>query len=125
MNTSIYAATEAPLYDFSRLGKLGQKPAFVREIKQMFVLRVPTQLAELQAAVVATNWVAVAQVAHSLKSTFGNLRMDECAGQLRQIEVLAQRQDDQLQQLVILRAVQATTELIVTIFSHDLQAVAA
>jgi two-component system aerobic respiration control sensor histidine kinase ArcB len=122
MSLSIYSTAEAPLYDFSRLGKLGQKPAFVREIKQMFVLRVPAQVTELQAAIEATKWVEVAQVAHSLKSTFGNLRMDECASQMRQIEVLALRQDDQLQQLIILRAVQATTELIVKLFSQDLQA---
>jgi two-component system aerobic respiration control sensor histidine kinase ArcB len=124
MNPSIYAATEAPLYDFSRLGKMGQKPAFVREIKHLFVKRVPAQLAELQAAMEAANWVVVAQVAHSLKSTYGNLRIDECASQLREIEVLAQRQDDHPQQLIILNAVQATTALIVDRFSHDLQAAA-
>jgi HPt (histidine-containing phosphotransfer) domain-containing protein len=125
MNPSIYSELEAPLYDFSRLGKLGQKPAFVREIKQMFVLRVPAQLAELQAAMEAADWVAVAKAAHSLKSTFGNLRMDECASQLCQIELLAQRRDDPRQQLIILRAVQATSELIVNLFSQDLQAVSA
>ena len=120
MTPCLNAAPEAPLYDFSRLGKLAQNPAFVREIKQMFVLRVPAQLAELQAAVEAANWVAAEQVAHSLKSTFGNLRIDDCASQLRQLEVLAQRQEDARQQLIILRAVRATSELIVSIFSQDL-----
>lgn len=116
------SALDTPLYDFSRLGKLGQKPAFVREIKLMFVQGVPAQLAELQRAVEATDWEEATKLAHSLKSAFGNLRMDECAGHLRQIETLARQGTDKLQQLIILRAVLATTEVVVGLFQQDLQA---
>lgn len=111
---------DAPLYNFNRLGRLGQNPDFVREIKQLFVEQVPQQVQQLYAAVEAAECEQVAHLAHNLKSMFGNLSLDEVADQLRQVEALAKQSADQRQQLLIVRAVEDTATLVARLFHQDL-----
>ncbi|WBA43067.1 Hpt domain-containing protein [Hymenobacter canadensis] len=119
--TPAATAAEVPLYHFNRLGRLGQNPGFVREIKQLFVGQVPEQLLELRAAIAAADWPQVAHLAHNLKAMFGNLGMEDAVSQLRQVESLAQQAADQRQQQLIVRAVETTATVVAQLFTQDLQ----
>ncbi|WP_170172767.1 Hpt domain-containing protein [Hymenobacter rigui] len=119
--SSPHPAPEVPLYHFDRLGRLGQNPAVVREIKALFVQLVPGQVRELKLAVEAGEWLAAEQGAHSLKSMFGNLGMDEIVAQLRQVEDLARQGTDQRQQQLIVQAIDHTATVVAQCFTQDLQ----
>lgn len=46
-------------------------------MQQLFIDTIPGQLQQLSLALEATDWLAATQLAHSLKSTFGNLQNEE------------------------------------------------
>lgn len=75
-----------PLVDFSGLGKLAHNPVFVRELMQLFVAQVPTQVEQMQAAIAQQNWPELARHAHSLKSLFGTLRIEPGTTLLNQMQ---------------------------------------
>ena len=76
----------AKLYDFSGLGSLGEDAVFIRKMQDLFVEIVPDQLQKLANTIELQQWQEVAMIAHSLKSTYGNIRIVEAAEFLRRIE---------------------------------------
>lgn len=114
------AAPPARLYDFSGLGKLASDVGFVREMQQMFIERVPVQIAELQTTIDAEDWITIAQRAHSLKATFGNLRIEPSTALLKEMECLAFQHRDKLELTAILKMVATTAAAVVSIFRQEL-----
>lgn len=110
----------AALYDFSGLGKLARHPAFVREMQQLFVDRVPSQLAQLRTIIAAQDWPTLVLEAHSLKATFGTLRMEPGATLLGQLESLA-GQPGQPPLLPILDLVAHSAAAVISLFEQELQ----
>lgn len=111
-------------YDFSGLGKLAKNADFVREIQQLFIGRVPQQLAELQALIEREDWPMAAGSAHSLKSTFGNLKVEPGTSLLCQIEQVAQQPGDKSQLPTLLQAVFSSANIVVELFKQELNLVA-
>lgn len=109
-----------PLYDFSGLGKLSNDAGFVREMQQMFVERVPGQVAELRSAIEEEDWLTIAQRAHSLKATFGNLRIEPGTALLKELECIAFQHRDKLEMLAILSVVATAADAVVQIFRQEL-----
>jgi two-component system aerobic respiration control sensor histidine kinase ArcB len=114
------SASPASLYDFSGLGKLSQDAGFVREMQQMFIERVPVQIAELQRTIDSEDWITIAQQAHSLKATFGNLRIEPSTTLLKELEHLAFQHRDKLELTAIMKVVATTADAVVSIFRQEL-----
>lgn len=115
------ASASRPSYDFSGLGKLANNAGFVRELQQLFVRRVPGQLAQLELLIAAEDWLALAQEAHGLKATFGTFKMEPGASLLSQMEALAQQAaPQQQQQLTLLDLLKTTAAVVVALFKQEL-----
>ena len=114
------ASPPARLYDFSGLGKLSRDAGFVREMQQMFIERVPVQIAELQRTIDSEDWITIAQQAHSLKATFGNLRIEPSTTLLKELECLAFQHRDKLELMAIMKVVTTTANVVVSIFRQEL-----
>lgn len=114
------ADTPPALYDFSGLGKLAQDPGFVREMQQLFVERVPKQLLQLAATIEEEQGEATARLAHSLKASFGNLRMEPGTTLLKKLEASAKQQGDKQELTATLAAITATAEAVLRIFREEL-----
>lgn len=114
------SAPPTRLYDFSGLGKLSQDAGFVREMQRMFVERVPAQVAELQCAIDSEDWITIAQQVHSLKATFGNLRIEPSTTLLKELECLAFQHRDKLELTAIMKVVTTTADAVVSIFRQEL-----
>ena len=108
------------LYDFSGLGRISQNAGFVQEMQRMFVERVPVQVAELQRAIDSEGWETVAQQAHSLRATFGNLRIEPSTTLLKELECLVFQHRDKLELLSIMKVVSTTADAVVSIFRQEL-----
>lgn len=108
------------LYNFSGLGKLAQDPGFVREMQQMFVDRVPNQLLQVAAAIEEEQWETTARLAHSLKASFGNLRMEPGASLLKQLETKAKHQGAKQELAAMLDVITTTAEAVVRAFRDEL-----
>ncbi|MBU6121963.1 Hpt domain-containing protein [Hymenobacter siberiensis] len=121
MAAEIMPPAARPLYDFSGLGKLANNSAFVREMQSMFVNQVPGQIAQLKATIEGEDWVTIAYHAHSLKSTFGNLRIEPSTGLLKEMERIAFQHRDKLELLAILQVVATTTDVVVRLFEQELR----
>ena len=80
------AAAPAPAYGFQGLGKLANDPAFIRKMQQLFIDTVPVQLTELGAALTQLDWPAATRLTHNLKSSFGNLQVEDGLRRLRLME---------------------------------------
>lgn len=120
MTTEFAASPPRPLYDFSGLGKLSNDAGFVREMQQMFVERVPGQVVELRATIEEEDWLTIAQRAHSLKATFGNLRIEPGTALLKELECIAFQHRDKLEMLAILKVVATAADAVVQIFRQEL-----
>lgn len=83
------AAPEPPLYDFSDLGHLAHDAVFIRKMQQLFSKRAPEQLALLVQAFQEQDLETMAQIAHNLKSTYGNIKIMPAAEALKKIEDIA------------------------------------
>ena len=116
----IAAAPPTRLYDFSGLGKISQNAGFVREMQRMFVERVPVQVAALQRAIDSEDWTTIAQQVHSLKATFGNLRIEPSTTLLKELECLAFQHRDKLELTAIMKVVATTADAVVSIFRQEL-----
>lgn len=118
------AATTGPpvpvRYDFSGLGKLASDAGFVREIQRMFIDRVPGQLAQLETAIETGDWTGIAHQAHSLKATFGNLRIEPGTALLKEMEGIALQQREKLELLAILKVVAGAADAVVGMFRQEL-----
>ena len=114
------ALPAAVRYDFSGLGKLSGDAGFVREMQQLFIDHVPGQVVQLQATIEAEDWSTIAMRAHSLKATFGNLRIEPGTGLLKEMEIIAYQQRDKLELLAILKVVAKSAELVTDIFRQQL-----
>ena len=126
MSTNLSPAIEhtycvsGALYDFSGLGKLAKNAEFVRGMQQLFVERVPGQLAQLHATLENQDWRTMAQRAHSLKSTFGTLKIEPSADLLNQIERIAIEQGDTNRLEAMLRVIITATDAVVSLFQQEL-----
>jgi two-component system, OmpR family, aerobic respiration control sensor histidine kinase ArcB len=80
---------EPPLYDFSDLGHLAHDAVFIRKMQQLFQKRAPEQLALLVNAYQEKDRETMAQIAHNLKSTYGNIKIMPAAEALKKIEDIA------------------------------------
>lgn len=108
------------LYDFSGLGSLAQDVAFIQRMQRLFIETVPGQLKEIKDAIKQEDWEAVAQMAHRLKSTYGNIKMREAAEIMKNIEQLAHSKSytDQINNLV--HKVFELTDHVLIAFSAEL-----
>lgn len=118
--TSLTPPPAAVRYDFSGLGKLASDAGFVREMQQMFIDRVPAQVAQLHATIEAEDWATIAQRAHSLKATFGNLRIEPGTALLKEMEIIAYQHRDKMELLAILKVVAKAAETVTAIFRQQL-----
>lgn len=107
-------------YDFSGLGKLSQDIGFVREMQQMFIDRVPAQVEQLKATIEEEDWLTIAQQAHSLKATFGNLRIEPGTALLKEMECIAFQHRDRLELMAILKVVASSAAAVVQLFQQQL-----
>ena len=118
--TGVTPANQLPLYDFSGLGKLAKNPAFVREMQQLFIEQVPVQIAQLWGTIEQEDWFTIAHQAHSLKATFGNLRIEPSTGLLKEMEIIAFQHRDKQELTAILRVVASAAEVVVRVFKQEL-----
>lgn len=109
-----------PLYDFSGLGKLAGNAEFVREMQQMFIEQVPAQLSCLAATIEAEDWPNIALRAHSLKATFGNLRIEPSTSLLKELEILAGQHHDKHELLDLLQVVEQSGTTVIRHFRQEL-----
>lgn len=115
------AISSAPvLYDFSGLGRLAQDACFVREMQRMFVEYVPKQLMQLATTVEEEQWESTAGLAHSLKATFGTLRIEPSTSLLKELETSAKQQREKQELKTTLEIITSTANAIVLIFRDEL-----
>jgi signal transduction histidine kinase/DNA-binding response OmpR family regulator len=119
------AAPAAPSYGFAGLGKLAHDATFIRKMQQLFIDTVPAQLGQLEAAVASHNWEAARQVSHSLKSTYGNLQIEEAVHYAKKIEEILKKNPTGDSLLNLLRALRQLTTQLVEAFERNLQLPAA
>ncbi|WBO86691.1 Hpt domain-containing protein [Hymenobacter yonginensis] len=112
----------APLYHFAALGRLANAPAFVREIKQVFLQDTPARLAGLEAAIAAANWGLVAREAHSLKSMMGLLGLRQSMHLLRQMEQAADSRPAQQHMPIWLRSLRLSVAPVLLALHNELRA---
>ena len=108
-------------YDFSGLGKLANEAGFVREMQQLFIDRVPGQLAQLAADIEHEDWLTITHWAHSLRATFSNLRIEPGTALLKELEIIAYQHRDKLELLAILKVVTSAADAVVSIFRQELR----
>jgi len=77
------------LYSFSNLGSLAHNEEFVHQMMEMFISTVPEQVNTMAQKIKEKDWSEVTEISHSLKSTFGNIQMNDAYEALRDIEALA------------------------------------
>jgi HPt (histidine-containing phosphotransfer) domain-containing protein len=108
------------LYDVTGLGKLAKDASFVRKMQQLFIERIPGQMAQIQTLIEQEDWLSIVQLAHSLKASFGNLRIEPGTTLLKELECLAFQQRDKLELLATLRMVATDADAVVQIFRQEL-----
>ncbi|MDO7887392.1 ATP-binding protein [Hymenobacter cheonanensis] len=119
------AQPAAPSYGFAGLGKLAHDATFIRKMQQLFIDTVPAQLGQLEAAVASHDWEAARQVSHSLKSTYGNLQIEEALLYAKKIEEILKKNPTSDSLLNLLRALRLLTTQLVEAFEQNLQPPAA
>ncbi|PSR56668.1 hypothetical protein AHMF7605_25815 [Adhaeribacter arboris] len=113
---------EPALYDFSGLGNLAEDADFVRKMQQLFIDLVPGQLDKLSSAISQKDWNTVAQIAHSLKSTYGNIGIVEAAQAAMKMEELSSKKTSLPELDILLQTVLDITEKVIAIFQEQLHA---
>ena len=84
-------AQSVPSFGFEGLGRLAQDAGFVRKMQQLFIDTVPSQLNQLREAVTNKEWAAAMLLVHSLKSTYGNLQIDEAQRYMKKFEEILKK----------------------------------
>lgn len=115
------APAAAPSYGFAGLGKLAHDATFIRKMQQLFIDTVPAQLGALEAAVASPDWEAARQVSHSLKSTYGNLQIEEAVHYVKKIEEILKKNPSSDSLLNLLRALRLLTTQMVEVFEKSLR----
>ncbi|WP_205499812.1 response regulator [Rufibacter psychrotolerans] len=109
-----------PLYDFSGLGDMAKDEVFIRKMQKLFVDIVPTQLAKLQQAIQQERWETVSLIAHSLKSTYGNIKVVKAAEAMRKIEEIANTTTNPYELKRLMEIVRETSQKVVDVFTEEL-----
>lgn len=121
----VAAQPAAPAYGFAGLGKLAHDTTFIRKMQQLFIDTVPAQLERLEAAVASQQWAAASQLTHSLKSTYGNLQIDEALHYTKKIEEILKKNPAGETLLNLLHALRLVTSQMVKAFEESLKTLAA
>ncbi|MBC3538555.1 response regulator [Rufibacter sediminis] len=111
---------EQRLFDFSGLGNMAEDSVFIRKMQQLFIDLVPGQLAKLSAAMQQQEWETVALLAHSLKSTYGNIKIVRAAEAMKRIEEIAGTKSNLSEMNKLLLVVKETTQKVINVFSDEL-----
>jgi signal transduction histidine kinase/DNA-binding response OmpR family regulator len=117
----VAAQPAAPTYGFAGLGKLAHDATFIRKMQQLFIDTVPAQLGQLETAVAGRNWEAARQLSHSLKSTYGNLQIDEAMHYAKKIEEILKKNPTADTLLNLLYALRSVTNQMVDAFEGNLK----
>ena len=76
------------------LGELGIPSQMYDELLQIFKVQTESTLQELEGVVASSNHTEIAKLAHSIKGSAGNLRLDELQELARKIEFAAKGNAD-------------------------------
>lgn len=112
----------APAYGFEGLGRLANDPRFVRKMQQLFVDTVPGQLRQLEEAVAQQHWQVATLLVHSLKSTCGNLQIEEAVRYIKKIEEILKKNPEPSSLLNLLRTIRRVVGQMTTLFQAQLRA---
>lgn len=105
-----------PSYGFEGLGRLANDAGFVRKMQQLFIDTVPEQLEQLREVVLHHDWPAASLLVHALKSTYGNLQIDEAQRYMKKFEEILRKNPDATVLLNLLRTINRVTNQITDIF---------
>jgi two-component system aerobic respiration control sensor histidine kinase ArcB len=108
------------LYDFSGLGSMADDGVFIRKMQKLFIDIVPGQLSKLTNAIQQHDWETVALIAHSLKSTYGNIKVVKAANAMKRVEEIANNKTDFSELDGLLKAIMDTTKEVIIVFSKEL-----
>ncbi|GAB3845931.1 hypothetical protein GCM10028822_05180 [Hymenobacter terrigena] len=114
------AAPGVPTFGFEGLGRLAQDAGFVRKMQQLFIDTVPGQLGQLREAVAGQDWAAATLLVHSLKSTYGNLQIDEAQRCMKKFEEILKKNPEPAELINLLRTTSRITNQIMDIFRIQL-----
>lgn len=117
----VAARPATPTYGFAGLGKLANDAQFIRKMQQLFIDTVPQQLTQLEEAVASQHWEAATQLSHSLKSTYGNLQIDEATHYAKKIEAILKKNPTSESLLNLLYTLRLVTSQMVEAFETSLQ----
>ena len=112
----------APAYNFAGLGRLANDPSFVRKMQQLFVDTVPGQLQQLEARIEQQEWEAAILLVHSLKSTCGNLQIEEAVRYIKKMEEILKKNPAPASLLNLLRTIRRVVGQMTAIFQSQLSA---
>ncbi|HEX8507767.1 MAG TPA: ATP-binding protein [Hymenobacter sp.] len=110
----------APVYGFEGLGRLAHDAGFIRKMQQLFVDTVPNQLEQLRQAVNLHDWPAATLLVHTLKSTYGNLQVDEAQRYVRKFEEILKQGPEPAILANLLRTISRVTAQITDVFKKQL-----
>ncbi|QMU27715.1 response regulator [Adhaeribacter radiodurans] len=111
---------EPALYDFSGLGNLAEDANFVRKMQQLFIDLVPSQLEKLSFSISQEDWSTVAHIAHSLKSTYGNIGIKGAAQAATKMEEICNKRNNFSDLDNLLKIVNSTTDKVIAVFQEQL-----
>ena len=118
LNSTTDTSDAAPLVDFSGLGNLAEDALFIQKMQNLFIDLVPKQLEQLSESVRLNEWDDVANLAHRLKSTYGNIKINGAADAMKKIEEIAREKKNFDQLSNLLRLANETTKKVVTHFQQ-------
>jgi HPt (histidine-containing phosphotransfer) domain-containing protein len=93
---------------------------FIRKMQKLFIDIVPGQLSKLTNAIQQHDWETVALIAHSLKSTYGNIKVVKAANAMKRVEEIANNKTDFSELDGLLKAIMDTTKEVIIVFSKEL-----
>ncbi|HSJ66279.1 MAG TPA: ATP-binding protein [Anditalea sp.] len=108
------------LYSFSNLGSLAQNKEFVQQMMEMFITSVPDQVQSLEKAINEKSWSIVIEISHSLKSTFGNIQIQDAYEASREIEAIASIEGEKSELVKLVAKVQLSVNKIIPIFKEKI-----
>ncbi|WP_210486173.1 ATP-binding response regulator [Rufibacter aurantiacus] len=119
-NTKEEGEVEQLLYDFSGLGNMAEDAVFIKKMQKLFIDLVPGQISKLSHAIQQRDWDTVALLAHSLKSTYGNIKVMKAAEAMKKIEEISQSRTNLSEINRLMGVVKETTQKVVEVFSKEL-----
>ncbi|WP_181304131.1 PAS domain-containing sensor histidine kinase [Rufibacter sp. XAAS-G3-1] len=114
---------EPPLFDFSGLGNMADDAVFIRKMQKLFIDIVPGQISKLSHAVHRQEWETVALIAHSLKSTYGNIKVVKAAEAMKKVEELSNTRTNLSELTKLIVIVKDTTQKVIDVFSKELETI--